>query len=153
MNNVEVISVLNTTRPLPGEPGPSIFGPATRRLIRAAARLANPLIARLAGRRWMPIVGIVHHQGRRSGRGFATPVGMRRFGDGIVIPLTFGPASHWYQNIRAAGGGRATYLGSTQALTRPEVLDWAAASKAFPGYERVLFRGIGIYQFLWLHAA
>jgi hypothetical protein len=36
------------------------FGPRTRRLIRATARVVNPLVLRIAGRRHMPILGIVH---------------------------------------------------------------------------------------------
>ena len=47
------------------------FGPRTRRLIRAVARMVNPLVLRIAGRRHMPVLGIVHHRGRKSGRGGA----------------------------------------------------------------------------------
>ena len=67
------------------------LGPRTRRLIRAVARVVNPLVLRIAGRRHMPILGIVHHRGRKSGRMYATPLGVRPApGGGFVMPLTFG---------------------------------------------------------------
>lgn len=41
--------------------------PFARRSIRLVARFVNPLVLAMAGRRWMAIVGILHHRGRRSG--------------------------------------------------------------------------------------
>jgi hypothetical protein len=35
-------------------------------VIRSAARLVNPLVLRIAGRRHMPVVGIVRHRGRKT---------------------------------------------------------------------------------------
>jgi deazaflavin-dependent oxidoreductase (nitroreductase family) len=127
------------------------FGPRTRRLIRAAARVVNPLVLRVAGRRHMPIVGIVHHRGRTSGRWYATPLGVRpTAGGGFVIPLTFSDASHWYQNIRAAGGCVITYRGTDHTVTTPRLIGRAAAGPAFPRYERFALRLIGINEFVWL---
>src|SRR5205823_14255345 len=54
--------------------------PRARRVIRAVARLVNPVVLLVAGRRWMPVVGVMHHRGRRSGRAYATPLGMRPLG-------------------------------------------------------------------------
>ena len=90
----------------PHEPRNAIrLGPRARGLIRAAARVINPLVMRIAGRRHMPIVGVVHHRGRKTGREYATPLGVRPApGGGFVMPLTFSEASQWYQNILAAGG-------------------------------------------------
>jgi hypothetical protein len=92
------------------------FGPRTRRLIRAVARVINPLVLRIAGRRHMPILGIVHHRGRKTGRCYATPLGVRpAAGGGFVIPLTFSDASHWYQK----SGQRAGASSPTKAPTTP----------------------------------
>ena len=44
------------------------LGPHTRRVIRSAARLVNPLVLRIAGRRQMAVVGIIHPRGRKTGR-------------------------------------------------------------------------------------
>ena len=70
------------------------FGPRARRLIRAVTRVVNPLVLRIAGRRHMPIVGIMHHRGRKTGRPYATPLGVRpAVGGGFVMPLTFSEAA------------------------------------------------------------
>ena len=127
------------------------FGPRTRRLIRAVARVVNPLVLRIAGRRHMPILGIVHHRGRKTGHSYATPLGVRpAAGGGFVIPLTFSDASHWYQNMRAAGGCVITYRGVDHTVARPIVVDRANAGPAYPRYERLALRLIGINEFVWL---
>jgi deazaflavin-dependent oxidoreductase (nitroreductase family) len=127
------------------------FGPRTRRLIRAVARVVNPLVLRIAGRRHMPILGIVHHRGRNTGRSYATPLGVRPApGGGFVIPLTFSDASHWYQNIRAAGGCVITYQGTDHTVASPTVVGRATAGPAYPRYERLALQLIGINEFVWL---
>jgi deazaflavin-dependent oxidoreductase (nitroreductase family) len=68
-----------------------------------AAALAAPLSLIVAGRRWMPILGIIHHRGRKSGRIYATPLGMRPLGHTFVMPRTFGENAAWYLNVKAAG--------------------------------------------------
>ena len=127
------------------------LGPRARRLIRAAARVVNPLVLQIAGRRHMPIVGIVHHRGRKTGRQYATPLGVRPALDGgFVIPLTFSEASHWYQNIRAAGWCVITYRGADHTVAGPAVVDLAPADLAYPRYERLALRLIGVNEFVLL---
>ena len=127
------------------------LGPRARRLIRAAARVVNPLVLRIAGRRHMPIVGVVHHRGRKTGHPYATPLGVRPApAGGFVMPLTFSEASQWYQNILAEGGCTITYQGTDHAVARPAVVDRATAGPAYPRYERLALRLIGINEFLWL---
>src|SRR5216683_2608698 len=128
------------------------LGPRARRVVRLAARFVNPLVLLVAGRRWMPVVGILHHRGRRTGRDYATPIGMRPLGDGFVIPRTFSNNAAWYQNIKAAGEGRVTYLGRHYRVVEPEVVDYATARAAFPRYERLQFRLLGINEYLRLRA-
>ena len=127
------------------------LGPRARRLIRAAARVVNPLVLRIAGRRHMPIIGVVHHRGRKTGHPYATPLGVRPApGGGFVIPLTFSEASQWYQNILAAGGCVITYRGADHTVAGPVVVDRATAGPGYPRYERAALRLIGINEFLWL---
>src|SRR5947209_14341999 len=95
------------------------LGRRTRAAIRFVARFVNPLTLLVAGRRWMPVVGVLRHRGRMSGRIYATPLGMRRLGDGFVVPLTFSESAAWYRNLVAAGRCQVTYLGRTYALTGP----------------------------------
>jgi deazaflavin-dependent oxidoreductase (nitroreductase family) len=113
----------------------------------------NPVILLIAGRRLMPVVGILHHRGRRSGRDYATPIGMRPLGDSFVIPRTFSENAAWYLNVKAAGWCVVTYLGSNHVLIEPEVVDFAMAGPAFPRYELWQFRLIGINEYLRLRRA
>jgi EmrB/QacA subfamily drug resistance transporter/deazaflavin-dependent oxidoreductase (nitroreductase family) len=126
------------------------LGPRARRVVRFAARFVNPLVLLVAGRRWMPVVGILRHRGRRSGREYATPIGMRPLGDGFVIPRTFSDNAAWYLNVKAAGEGRITYLGRHYRVVEPEVVDYATAKPAFPRYELAQFRLIGINEYMRL---
>lgn len=129
------------------------LGPRARRAIRFAARLVNPLVLRIAGRTWMPIVGILHHRGRKSGRDYATPLGMRPYRDTFVMPLTFSENAAWYRNVVAAGAAVVTYMGRDLALTSPEVIDFTAAAPAFPRYEQLQFRLVGINEYLRMRVA
>src|SRR2546422_974356 len=129
------------------------LGPRARRIVRLAARFVNPLVLLFAGRRWMQVVGILYHRGRRSGREYGTPIGMRRLGDGFVIPRTFSDNAAWYQNVKAAGEARIRYLGREYVVVEPEVIDYATAKPAFPRYERLQFRLIGINEYLRLRVA
>src|SRR3989441_3030265 len=129
------------------------LGLRARRIVRLAARFVNPLVLLFAGRRWMPVVGILYHRGRRSGREYGTPIGMRRLGDGFVIPRTFSDKAAWYQNVKAAGEARIRYLGREYVVVEPEVIDYATAKPAFPRYERLQFRLIGINEYLRLRVA
>jgi len=126
------------------------LGPRARRVVRFAARFVNPLVLLIAGRPWMPVVGILRHRGRRSGREYATPIGMRPLGDGFVIPRTFSDNAAWYQNVKAAGEGRITYLGRHYRVVEPEVVDYTTAKPAFPRYELAQFRLIGINEYMRL---
>ncbi len=126
------------------------LGPRARRAVRSVAAFVNPIVLLIAGRRWMPVVGILHHRGRRSGHMHATPIGMRQLGDSFVIPRTFSENAAWYLNIKASGTATVKYLGRTYELTDPEVVDYATAKPAFPRYELLQFRLIGINEYLRL---
>ena len=127
------------------------LGPRTRRLIRSIARVVNPLVLRIAGRRHMPVVGIIHHRGRKTGRPYATPLGIRpATAGGYVMPLTFGESAAWYRNIAAAGGCIVTWRGTNHTVTSPVIVDRATALPAYPRYEQLALRAIGINQFVWL---
>src|SRR5713226_6446217 len=129
------------------------LGPRTRRVVRFVARFVNPAVMQIAGRRWMPILGILHHRGRRSGRAYATPLGMRPLGNTFVMPRTFGEHASWYRNVLAAGGCVVTYRGTDYTLVEPEVIDFDSAAPAFPRYERLQLRLLGINEYLRLRIA
>jgi deazaflavin-dependent oxidoreductase (nitroreductase family) len=129
------------------------LGPRARRIVRFVAAFVNPIVLLLAGRWFMPVVGILRHRGRRSGRMYATPIAMRPLGDGFVIPRTFGDNAAWYLNIKAAGNATVKYLGRTYELIDPQVVDFATAKPASPRYELLQFRLIGINEYLRLRVA
>ena len=127
------------------------LGPRARRLIRAVARIVNPLVLRIAGRRHMPVLGILRHRGRKTGRHYATPLGIRpAAAGGFVMPLTFGEQAGWYRNIVATGWCVITWRGQDHPVSDPVVVDRDTALPAFPRYERLALRAIGINEFLWL---
>jgi deazaflavin-dependent oxidoreductase (nitroreductase family) len=124
------------------------LGPRARAAIRFVARFLNPLVLLIAGQSWMRILGVIRHPGRRTGRLYATPLGMRRIGESFVMPLTFGNSAGWYRNVLASGSCEVTYMGRDYTLTDPEVIDYETAAPAFPRYELLQFRLIGITQYL-----
>ncbi len=129
------------------------LGPRARSVVRGAARLINPLVLLVAGRRWMPVLGILRHRGRVSGRAYATPLGMRPLGNTFVMPRTFGENAAWYRNTLAAGWCTVTYRGRDYRLIAPEVVDYTTAAPAFPRYELLQFRLVGINEYLRLRQA
>ena len=129
------------------------LGPRARSAIRFAARFINPVTLLVAGRSWMPVVGVLHHRGRKSGRHYATPLGMRRIGDSFVMPLTFSQSAAWYRNVKAAASCVVTYKGRDFELVEPRIVDYAEAAPAFPRYELLQFRLIGINEYLRMRIA
>lgn len=129
------------------------LGPTAKRAIRFAARFLNPLTLLFAGRRWMPVVGVLLHRGQRTGRIYSTPLGMRPLDDGFVMPLTFSESAMWYRNVKAAGWSVVRYRGQEHVLVDPEVIGYATAAPAFPRYELLQFRLVGITEYLRMRKA
>jgi hypothetical protein len=69
------------------------------------------------------------------------------------MPLTFGEAAGWYRNIMAVGWCVITWRGVNHTVVSPVVIDRATALPAFPRYEHLALRAIGINEFVWLHDA
>jgi len=84
---------------------------------------------------------------------YATPLGMRPLGNSFVMPRTFGENAAWYRNVLASGWCVVTYRGRDYTLVGPEVIDYASAAPAFPRYELVQFRLVGINEYLRLKQA
>ena len=75
--------------------------PAPRSIARFNRRFTNRLALKVAG--YLPGFAILSHVGRRSGRGYRTPVNVFRADGGYIIALTYGPESDWVKNVLAAG--------------------------------------------------
>jgi len=126
-----------------------------RVLVRPLTKILNPLMVRLAGRRFVPMAQI-HHIGRRSGKAYVTPTSAHVRGDVLLIGLTFGNQSDWSRNVRAAAGCTVRLRGHTYRATSPEFVTWAddraLIASAFNPVLRAGFRLLGIRQFMRLHA-
>lgn len=126
-----------------------IMGPLVKAL--------NPVIVKLAGRRHIRMAAQIRHVGRRSGRPYVTPVRARLTGDTFIIPLTFGNASDWSRNVRAAGGCEIRFDGTGYRAVQPELADRHQAAPvlraAFNPVDRAAFRVLGIRQYLLLRRA
>jgi deazaflavin-dependent oxidoreductase (nitroreductase family) len=130
-----------------------VINRAAHALLRVSIRRLNPLMLSLAGSPHLPMLAVMYHHGRRSGRSYATPLGARPIAHGFVIPLTFGEQANWFRNVQAAGGCEIRWKGANYPLIDPEVVDWATARSAFSPVERVLMPIIGIEQFVRLRHA
>jgi hypothetical protein len=78
----------DTHMPVALEPVPPSW--LVHNVMRPLTRLLNPLSVKLAGGPGFRMAGRIHHVGRRSGREFVTPIGVRLKDGEILIPLTFG---------------------------------------------------------------
>ena len=138
--------------PRPVEPIPPsrfvkiVIGPMTK--------LLNPLMVKLAGRPHFHMAAQITHTGRRSGRIYVTPVGARRAGEVVLIPLTFGNQSDWSRNVLAAGHCSLRLAGVDYQATAPTLLSPEEAGPhvrdAFGRLERASMGILGIQQFLLL---
>jgi deazaflavin-dependent oxidoreductase (nitroreductase family) len=122
--------------------------PRGRDPIRRIIAATNPILRPLAGTRWFRLWGVVHHTGRKSGTPYATPVVVRRYGDGFVIPMPFGDRTNWANNVVAAGGASIRWAGRTYHVTDPRIVDAAEAMAAFDSIQRALLPRFGISRVL-----
>ncbi len=108
-------------------PAVRAISPAAHALLRVGTRRLNPLLLSLAGSPRLPMLAIIHHRGRRSGRSYTTPLGARPTADGFVIPLTFGEQADWFRDAQAAGGCMIWWKGVNYPVIEPVVVDWTNA--------------------------
>jgi deazaflavin-dependent oxidoreductase (nitroreductase family) len=104
----------------------------------AATRLLNPIILKLAGKRYVRVYAVIEHRGRRSGRTYTTPVAARRTSDGFMVPMAFGEQADWFRNVLAAGECVIRWNGLAYHVIEPELVDWATARLALGRVERMV---------------
>ena len=113
-------------------------GPARRPVLGFLTRLLNPVILKLAGKRFVRAYAVIEHRGRRSGRVYATPVAAQRIAGGFMVPMAFGEQADWFRNVRAAGECIIRWDGAAYHVVEPELVDWATARQTFGRVERML---------------
>lgn len=120
-------------------------------------KVENRFVRPIAGRRFANRLyfgfqlGVLKHTGRRSGRGYQTPLGAYRLGDGFVFALFYGPDVDWARNVLAAGGGSLAWNGQEYRLERPEIVSAATVLQDLPLWPRLVIKAAGTKQFLWMH--
>ena len=101
-------------------------------------RFANKVVTRL-GRAGRPhsIFAVIEHTGRRSGRRYATPIRVVERPGGFIVPLTYGPKTNWYVNLRA-GPGQLHWQGRTITVGNPTIVPTSLTARLFPLPSRFL---------------
>ena len=124
-----------------------------QRLIRASNKhLLNPLMLRLAGRRYW-YASVIEHTGRSSGRSYRTPIVADRVGDGFVVPLPYGTDVDWVRNILAAKRATVIHKGQTYQVRAPEIIAATQALPLLPPARRRTFERVSIEHFLRVRGA
>lgn len=109
--------------------------------------LLNPLMLRLAGRRWW-YASVVEHTGRRSGKAYSTPIVADRAGDDILVPLPYGTQVDWVRNVLSSGEATIVNRGNTYFVTSPELISSTQALPLLPRDRRKTFERVSIGHFL-----
>ena len=121
--------------------------PAPRWLARFNRRVTNRILGPLAPH--LPGFGVVVHIGRKTRRGYRTPVNVFRRGDGYVVALTYGPEAEWVRNVLASGGCTLETRGRRLRLTRPRIVH-DERRRSVPSPVRLLLGRVGVSDFLEL---
>jgi deazaflavin-dependent oxidoreductase (nitroreductase family) len=125
-------------------------GPLAGKIFGLFTPMLNGFVTRIAGRRHVPLYILLRHRGRRSGRAYATPVVGMRVPGGFAIPMAFGEGADWYRNIIASGGAAIRRHGTEHQLVDPAAIDPDSTASPFAGWQRPLFRALGVRRFLFL---
>jgi deazaflavin-dependent oxidoreductase (nitroreductase family) len=113
--------------------------------------VTNPVLGNIA---WLlPPLALVHHEGRKSGRRYRTPVVAFRTEGGFVIPMTYGRDVDWARNLVKAHGGEITRLGRRFALRNPRIVGGAAAYRHLPAGVRAVLRTADLPGYVLADAA
>jgi deazaflavin-dependent oxidoreductase (nitroreductase family) len=110
--------------------------------------VTNRLVGPLAG--WLPPLALVHHQGRKSGRRYRTPVLAFSVEGGVLTPLPYGTDTDWVLNLLASGGGKLDVSGKRIAVENPRVVDAEEALPLLPALAQPALRLLGLPGFLLL---
>jgi deazaflavin-dependent oxidoreductase (nitroreductase family) len=120
------------------------------RRMAALPRLLNPLVLPLT--RHVPPLAVLHHQGRRSGRSYDTPVQAYATHDGWLVGLAYDHNAPFALNLLAAGGGEMTRAGRRYRITNPRRVGHEAL-KLLPALASLEMRVVGIDEFMLFDAA
>ncbi|WP_207709604.1 nitroreductase family deazaflavin-dependent oxidoreductase [Actinomadura macrotermitis] len=116
----------------------SLLGPdAMRTIARFNKYVTNPV-----QRLWaphLPYYAVIEHTGRKSGKGYRTPVMAFIEDGGIAVMLNYGTESDWVRNVQAAGTATVVHRGRRYHLTGPRIV--SADSPDLPSAARTAGTG------------
>lgn len=121
---------------------------APRFMRRVNRALTNRLVGPVAG--FLPPLALVHHEGRKSGRYYRTPVLAFPVGGGLLTPLPYGTDTDWVLNLLEAGGGKLEASGQQIAVENPRVVDTEEAMTLVPAFVQPVLRLLSLPGFLLL---
>jgi deazaflavin-dependent oxidoreductase (nitroreductase family) len=101
--------------------------------------------------RRLPPAAVLHHQGRRTGRCYDTPVQAYHTPDGWVVGLAYDHNAPFVLNPLAAGGGEMTRAGRRYRITQPRRVG-REARELLPALASLQMRLVGIDDFLQFDA-
>ncbi len=113
-------------------------------------RFMNPRQMRSAGTPGA-YAAVIHHVGRSSGRPYATPVGVVRTGDEILITLPYGTRPDWLKNVLAAGAATIDHEGDHIEVDNPSVVPTEEVIDRFPPGDRRAQQLFAVDETLRLH--
>ena len=139
---------IDSSSPEPASSAPDHGGSSLmHRLTVKAGGIGRPL----AGKRWLPLYGLLRHVGRTSGKAYEVPIVALPFAGGFMIPLPFGDKTQWLKNLQAADQAGLRHAGHDYVIDRPEVVDLKTAGPDLPRWVRVAAGWVGIHQFVRVH--
>lgn len=113
----------------------------------AAVKLYNRCVRSFAGRR---VYALLRHRGRKSGKSFETPVMAWHTSGGMLVPLSWGPRTDWYQNTLASGACEIQVRGRWSRCAEPTLISRAEAMAYLPPLTRTIAGLFPVQQFLLL---
>jgi len=100
-------------------------------------RVTNRITMRFAGKR---VYAVIHHQGRKSGAAYQTPVLAAPSAESFIFPLPYGEHTDWCRNVLAAGRCQIEWGGKFYNLQSPALIKPEEALPTFPRWLQRLLR-------------
>jgi hypothetical protein len=112
-------------------------------------KFLNPMMMRFAGAdHWY--ASVVHHEGRKSGKAYTTPIWAVAADSHFYIPLPYGTDVDWCQNILQAGHCVLESHGERYETTSPEIVTADIAAAHVPWRDHLRFSVYGVDSYLRL---
>jgi hypothetical protein len=102
-------------------------------------RFANKLVYTV-GRAGRPhsIFAVIDYSGRTTGRRYTTPIRVVEQPDCFIVPLSYGPKTSWYVNLKS-GPGHLQWQGRAISVGNPTLVPTSAVAAKWPLPSRFLF--------------